>query len=81
MTLMEKAKMKHLLDEAIATAKSSNIEFERMTQYRKMGQVVEAEISQRKADNYRGYAEGIHQALALFHCKFNEMEELEKLLK
>lgn len=75
MTKIEKERCEKLIDEAKRNLENSDIEYskyERLKEEKK----IDAECALRNADQLRGYAEGIYQALAVIGYSSAGMEEL-----
>lgn len=75
MTKIEKERCAKLIDEAKRNLENSDIEYskyERLKEEKK----IDAECALRNADQMRGYAEGIYQALAVIGYSSAGMEEL-----
>lgn len=73
MTKFEYAKCEKLMNEAIRNAETANEEFSKVG---KCYDTTERHILETKAWNYRGYAEGINQVLAVIGFKHERMAEL-----
>ena len=80
MTKVETIKCEKLMEEAIINAKKANESWEKYKRCKKENNMVEAEVGMRESDCYRGYAEGINQALAVIGFKHERMTELGKLI-
>lgn len=80
MTKQENMKCEEVLKEAIAAAEWSKEEYALSEQYYKEGDTIKGKTEQRKADNHRGYAEGINQVLAVLNFQGEDLKELQKLV-
>lgn len=77
MTKLEKAKCEILMEEAIKKAKAANEDF---SNYNAEKDETNKRILLERGQNHLGYAEGIHQALAVLGFKHTRMKMLEDLL-
>lgn len=77
MTKLECMKCEKLLNEAIEYANDANDKFAAAAKH---PNATEQQILENAAQNHRGYAEGINQALAVIGFKHEQMEELGKLI-
>lgn len=77
MTKEERAKCENLMEEAIRNAEEAN---ELFFKAEKTSDTVEKEVLMSKAHNHQGYAEGIHQALAVIGFKHERMRKLRSIL-
>lgn len=77
MTKFEYTKCEKLMNEAIRNAEAANKEFINADSYK---DIIQKSILLAQAHNYRGYAEGINQALVCIGFKHELMSELEKLI-
>ena len=80
MTTKEKQKCEKLLDEAILSITSAHDKFFEAEKHKKNKNNVNVEISLGIANNHRGYAEGIYQALVVLGYKSDKMRDLEGLI-
>ena len=78
MTKAEKAKCKQLADEALVKLNDSEEEYEKYEKCKKKGNMTDAHIALRDADQDWGYAQGIYQALVVIGYRGKEMEELSE---
>lgn len=76
MTKIEKARCEKLIEEAERNLENSDIEYSKYERLRKEEKKIDAECTLRNADQLRGYAEGIYQALAVIGYSSASMEEL-----
>lgn len=77
MTKAEKAKCEKLMKEAIKKAKVANEDFSNCSIEK---DYINKRILLERGQNRLGYAEGIHQALAVLGFKHTRMKMLEDLL-
>ena len=80
MTKIENKKCEKLMYEAICKAKCSNEEYKAYENLSRAGIIIEANIKLRQADQHIGYAEGIHQLLAVLGFNHKDMKVLGDLL-
>lgn len=80
MTKTEYGKCEKLMEDAIRKAEDSKREYSRHELLLQKGDIIHAEVEQRKADQHYGYAEGINQVLATLGFKHDRMKELSELL-
>ena len=80
MTKAEYGKCEKLLTEAIENARCAKFLWKEYEKYSNENNNVEAEVNMRNSDQHYGYAEGIHQALAVLGFKHEKMKELSELL-
>ncbi len=80
MTTYEKEKCRKLLEEAIQVCNRANEEYMEYERLIKEDDKVNAEVKLRQADYKLGYANGIHQVLAVLRFQNDMMKELERLL-
>lgn len=73
--------LEKLLNMALEAAEQSHLERKLVREYYINDQMYEAEMAQRKADKYYGYAKGICQALVELNYKHKDIERLRELLK
>lgn len=79
MTKIEKQRCENLIEEAERNLNNSNMEYskyERLKEEKK----IDAECALRNADQLRGYAEGIYQALTVIGYYSASMEELTEII-
>lgn len=76
MTNVERARCEKLVEEAKDKLISADIEYAKYERLQKENAVISAECALRLADQWRGYAEGIYQALAVIGYSSKQMEEL-----
>lgn len=77
MTKLEYVKCEKLMEEAIKKAKAANEDF---SNYNAEKDETNKRILLERGQNRLGYAEGIHQALAVLGFKHTRMKMLEDLL-
>lgn len=77
MTKLEYARCEKLMEEAIKKAKTANEDF---SNYNTEKDEINKRILLERGQNHLGYAEGIHQALAVLGFKHTRMKMLEDLL-
>lgn len=77
MTKVEYARCEKLMEEAIKKAKAANEDF---SNYNTEKDEVNGRILLERGQNHLGYAEGIHQALAVLGFKHTRMQKLSDLL-
>ena len=80
MTKVENMRCEKLLDEAIKNATYSKKDYVTYKRLLKDGKKVDAECKLRLADQERGYAEGIRQALVCIGFTHERMKDLDELL-
>ena len=80
MTKVEKERCRRLTEEAERNLENSNIEYSKYTKLQKEGKEVDAGCALRNADQLRGYAEGIYQALVVIGYSSTAMKELTEKL-
>lgn len=80
MTKIEYSKCEKLMNKAINLAIWSKSAWEKSEEFLKVGQQVNAEVEQRKSDQYYGEAIGINQVLATLNFKHEKMKVLSDLL-
>ena len=80
MTKVEKRRCEKLIEEAERNLENSNIEYSKYERLRREEKKVDAECALRNADQLRGYAEGIHQALAVIGYSSKSMKKLSELI-
>lgn len=80
MTKTEKEKCEQLVEEAITKCLESKEEYKNWESCKKNNDSMGAHLVLRKADQDYGYAEGIHQALAVIGYSSVSMEELSDLI-
>ena len=78
MTKIEYGKCEKLMEEAIRKAKQANEEYKELNIIH--ADDIRSKLLTRKADQHHGYAEGIHQSLAVLCFKHEKMKELSELL-
>lgn len=78
MTKQKMEKCEKLLDEALLNLSNADAEWEDYEDAKRGGYNDDEEISLRKFENHRGYAEGIHQALAVLGYKSEKMMKIGK---
>lgn len=78
MTKVEKQRCEKLVEEAERNLENSDVEYSKSERLQKEGKIIDAECALRNADQLRGYAEGIYQALAVIGYYSASMEELTK---
>lgn len=76
MTKIEKKRCEKLIEEAERDLEKSDMEYSKYERLQKEGEKVGAECALRNADQLRGYAEGIYQALAVIGYSSERMKEL-----
>lgn len=76
MTKIEKERCEKLIEEAERNLENSNIEYSKYERLKKEEKEIDAECALRNADQLRGYAEGIYQALAVIGYSSANMKEL-----
>lgn len=72
--------MEKLMNEAIQKATQAQEEYKEAEKLFNCGNNIDAEIKQRKADQYYGEATGIYQALSVLNFSHVAMEVLQSLL-
>lgn len=77
MTKVEYTRCEILMEEAIKKAKAANEDF---SNYNTEKDEINKRILLERGQNHLGYAEGIHQALAVLGFKHTRMKELNDLL-
>ena len=80
MTKQEKNKCEGLMKEALRNLENSNIEYAKHERLKKEEKKTDAECALRNADQLRGYAEGIYQALVCIGYQSEKMKALTDLL-
>lgn len=75
MTKIEKQRCEKLIEEAERNLNNSDMEYSKYERL-KGEKKIDAECALRKADQLRGYAEGIYQALAVIGYSSESMKEL-----
>lgn len=80
MTKIEYGKCEKLMNKAINVAMWSKSAWKRHEEFLKDGKEVDAEVEQRKSDQYYGEAIGINQVLATLNFKHEKMKELADLI-
>ena len=80
MTKVENMRCEKLMNEAIRKANDSEKDYKAYKRLLNYGKQVDAECKLRFADQERGYAEGIRQALACIGFTHERMKELDELL-
>ena len=78
MTKQEKDKCEKLLNEVLLSLNKTDADWEDYENAKRGGYHDDEEISLRKFENHRGYAEGIYQALAVLGYKSKNMTEISK---
>ena len=78
MTKAEYGKCEKLMEEAISKARQADEEYKELNIIHTGD--IRSKLLTRKADQHYGYAEGIHQALAVLGFKHEKMNELSGLL-
>lgn len=78
MTKIEKERCEKLIEEARRNLNNSDVEYSKSERLQKEGKIIDAECALRNADQLRGYAEGIYQALTVIGYYSASMEELTK---
>ena len=76
MTKIEKERCEKLIEEAEINLERSDMEYSKYERLRKEEKKIDAECALRNADQLRGYAEGIYQALAVIGYSSESMKEL-----
>lgn len=76
MTKIEWKRCEKLIEEAERSLENSDIEYSKYERFQKEGKKVDAACALRNADQLRGYAEGIYQALAVIGYTSASMKEL-----
>lgn len=76
MTKIERKRCERLIEEAEINLERSDMEYSKYERLRKEEKKVDAECALRNADQLRGYAEGIYQALAVIGYSSTSMKEL-----
>lgn len=76
MTKVEKARCEKLIEEAERNLENSNMEYSKYERLQKEEKKIDAECALRNADQLRGYAEGIYQALVVIGYSSASMKEL-----
>ena len=76
MTKQEKDKCEKLLNEAALNLDRADANWEDFEDAKRGGHSDDAEISLRQFENYRRYAEGIYQALAVLGYKGEKMMKI-----
>lgn len=80
MTKAEKSKCEKLIDEALKSTQRGVAAYEEYEILTKSGKEVDALVKLRQSDQNYGYAEGIHQALAMLNYDGERMEELAEAI-
>lgn len=80
MTKIERKRCERLIEEAEINLERSDMEYSKYERLRKEEKKVDAECALRKADQLRGYAEGIYQALAVIGYSSASMKELTEII-
>ena len=80
MTKVENMRCEKLMEDAIRKANDSEEDYKVYKRLLNDGKQVDAECKLRFADQERGYAEGIRQALACIGFTHERMKELDELL-
>lgn len=81
MTKVEKSKCEKLIDEALRSARRSILYYEEYEVLKgQSGKEVDTLVRLRQSDQNSGYAEGIHQALAMLNYDGERMEELAEAI-
>ena len=80
MTKIEKARCEKLIEEAERNLENSDIEYSKHERLQKEERKIDAECALRNADQLRGYAEGIYQALAVIGYSSAGMEALTEII-
>lgn len=76
MTKIEKARCEKLIEEAERNLENSDTEYSKYERFKKEEKKIDAECALRNADQLRGYAEGIYQALTVIGYYSASMKEL-----
>lgn len=76
MTKIEKARCENLIEEARRNLNNSDVEYSKSERLQKEGKIIDAECALRNADQLRGYAEGIYQALVVIGYYSTRMKDL-----
>lgn len=80
MTKIEKTRCEKLIEEAERNLENSDIEYSKYERLKKEEKKIDAECALRNADQLRGYAEGIHQALSVIGYYSASMEALTEII-
>ena len=76
MTKIEKQRCENLIEEAKENLNQSDMYWEKYEKLKEQEKKTDIEISMRQADQHRGYAEGIYQALVVIGYSSASMKEL-----
>jgi len=76
MTKIEQKRCENLIEEAKRNLNNSDMEYSKYKRLQKEEKKIDAECALRNADQLRGYAEGIYQALTVIGYYSASMEEL-----
>ena len=76
MTKIEKQRCENLIEEAKENLNQSDMYWEKYEKLKEQEKKTDTEISMRQADQHRGYAEGIYQALVVIGYSSASMKEL-----
>ena len=76
MTKVEKQRCEKLVEEAERNLENSDLEYSKYERLKKEEEKNDAECALRNADQLRGYAEGIYQALVVIGYSSESMKEL-----
>lgn len=76
MTKIEKERCEKLIEEAEINLERSDMEYSKYERLRKEEKKIDAECALRNADQLRGYAGGIYQALTVIGYSSASMKEL-----
>jgi len=76
MTKIEKQRCEKLIEEAERNLNNSDMEYSKYERLKNAEKKIDAECALRSADQLRGYAEGIYQALVVIGYSSASMKEL-----
>lgn len=76
MTKIERKRCEKLIEEAERNLNNSDMEYSKYERLKKEEEKINAECALRNADQLRGYAEGIYQALVVIGYSSASMKEL-----
>ncbi len=79
MTKIERKRCEKLIDEAERNLENSDMEYSKYEGLKQKNKI-DAECALRNADQLRGYAEGIYQALAVIGYSSGSMKKLGELI-
>lgn len=80
MTKTEKEKCEQLVEEAINKCLESKEEYKKYSSCRKEGNLIDAHLALRKADQHYGFAEGIYYSLVVLRYESKKMRQLTELI-